>query len=104
MKSEDITMNENYNRDISKLKKEQEALREKTTFRYLGHGTKATGFLSKQFKRKPGYFLRCPECNYYMSLNTKGNETCICGSLIRTETDVKAAYGQNEVEVFVASR
>lgn len=97
-------MMENWNRDITKLKKEQETLRETTNFNYIGHGTKATGFFSKTFKRKPGYFLRCPECNYYMSLNAKGNETCICGSLVRSDTDVKAAYGNNEVEVFSASR
>ncbi len=97
-------MNENWNRDISKLKKEQEALREKTRFQYIGHGPKATGFLSKVFKRKPGYYLRCPECNYYMSLTAKGNETCICGSLVRSDTDVKAAYTATEVEVFKAVR
>ncbi len=93
-------MMENWNRDVSKLKKEQEALREKMKFQYIGHGTKATGFLSKTFKRKAGLYLRCPECNYYMPLATKGSETCICGSLTRTDSDVKAAYGNNEVEVF----
>ncbi len=95
-------MHENYNRDVSKLKKEQEALREKTAFHYIGHGTKATGFFSKTFKRKAGFYLRCPECNYYMSLTAKGNETCICGSLMRTDLEVKAAYGNDEVEVFSA--
>ncbi len=95
-------INENYNRDISKLKKDQEALRAKTNFRYIGHGTKATGFLSKTFKRKAGLYLRCPECNYYMALAARGNETCICGSLKRTDLEVKVAYGQDEVEVFSA--
>ncbi len=93
-------MNENWNRNVSQLKKDQEELRSKMQFQYIGHGTKATGFFSKTFKRKPDLFARCPQCNYYMSLTARGNETCICGSLMRTETDLKADYGNNEVEIF----
>ncbi len=97
-------MNKNWNRDISKLKKEQEALRDSMQFQYLGHGTKATGLWSKTFKRKAGLYMRCPECNYYMPLCEDGHEICMCGSLTRTKNDVTAAYGQNEVEIFKAVR
>ncbi len=93
-------MNENWNRDVSRLKKDQEILKERKTFKYIGHGPKATGLFAKTFKRKPGFYLRCPSCNYYMPLAAKGNETCICGSLTRTDSEVKADYGMNEIEVF----
>ncbi len=97
-------MNENWNRDVSRLKKDQEILKEKMNFKYIGHGPKCTGFMSKTFKRKPGYYLRCPSCNYYMPLTAKGTETCICGSLKRTDTEVKADYGMTEIEVFGAKQ
>ncbi len=95
-----IKMNNNWNVDVSQIKAQQEALKKQFSFSYVGHGPRATGFLSKQFKRKPGLFLRCTQCGYYMPLDAKGNEDCICGNLKRDDRDVKCEFGNNEVEVF----
>ncbi len=93
-------MNQNWNKDTSQVKAQQEALKKQFSFAYIGHGPKATGFLAKDFKRKDGLFLRCTQCGYYMPLNAKGSEECICASLHRDERDVKCEFGKNEVEVF----
>ncbi len=93
-------MNENWNVDKSQLKAAQESLKKQFSFAYIGHGPKATGFLAKEFKRKAGIFLRCTQCGYYMPIDAKGTEICICGSLKRDDRDIKSDFGANEVEVF----
>ncbi len=90
----------NWNVDKSQLEAQQAALKKQYEFSYVGHGPKATGFMAKTFKRKPGLFARCMQCGYYMPLDAKGEETCICGSIIRDERDVKCEFGINEVEIF----
>ncbi len=91
---------DNWNIDKSQLKAKQDALKKQYEFAYIGHGTKATGFMAKTFKRKPGLFVRCIQCSYFMPLDAKGEESCICGSLIRNDKDLKCDFGANEVEVF----
>ena len=70
----------NWNVDKSQLERQQQELKNKMAFTYLGHGPKATGFLAKEFKRKPGL--------------------CICGNLHRTEHDFKTELPANEIEIF----
>lgn len=94
-------MNQNWNVDKSKLLKQQEELKAKVKFTYKGHGTKATGFMSKQFKRKDGLYARCTTCGYYMPLFAKGSEDCICGNLHRDEHSFKHELPANEVEIFI---
>ena len=49
----------NWNVDTKKQEAQQEKLKQDMRFEYLGHGPKATGFMAKAFKRKPGlYHLR----------------------------------------------
>ncbi|MCI2046995.1 MAG: hypothetical protein LKJ90_04700 [Faecalibacterium sp.] len=96
-------MDLNWNRNVSKEKEQQEALKKKMHFSYVGHGPRATGFLSKTFKRKPGLYARCPQCDYYMPLDAQGTEVCLCGSLTRTPDTLTAAYGEEEVEIFKAA-
>ena len=92
----------NWNVNQGQLEKQQEELKAKMNFSYLGYGPKATGFLSKEFKRKPGLYARCTTCGYYMPLDAKGEETCICGNLHRTEHDFKTELPANEIEIFKA--
>ncbi len=89
-----------WNVDKSQLEAKQEALKKQYQFSYIGHGPKATGFLSKTFKRKPGLYARCQQCGYYMPLDAKGEETCICGIIKRDDRDLKCDFGVNEVEIF----
>ena len=97
-------MNANWNVDVKKLQAQQDELKNKMNFAYVGHGPKATGFMSKEFKRKPGLYARCTQCGYYMPLNAQGQETWICGGLMRTQTELKCEYGKNEVEIFKAAQ
>lgn len=90
----------NWNVDTSRQKARQEELKAKMQFSYIGHGTKATGFLSKTFKRKPGLYARCTTCGYYMPLDAKGEEVCLCGNLHRTDHDFKTELPADEVEIF----
>lgn len=93
-------MMQNWNVDKSQLASQQEALKKQYTFSYIGHGPKATGFLSKTFKKKPGLFARCTQCGYYMPLDAKGSEDCICGNLHRDERGLTSDISDNEVEIF----
>ena len=72
---------ERWNVDERKIREEQEALKKQMNFVYVGHGPRATGFLAKDFKRKPGLYARCTQCGYYMPLDAKGTRICICGNL-----------------------
>ena len=93
-------MMQNWNVDQSQVAAQQEALKKQYTFTYLGHGPKATGFLAKEFKRKPGLFARCTQCGYYMPLDAKGTENCSCGNLHRDDHTFKSEVGASEVEIF----
>lgn len=93
-------MMQNWNVDKAKLEKQQEELKSRVRFSYVGHGPKATGMFAKEFKRKPGLYARCTTCGYYMPLDGKGEETCICGNLHRTEHDFKFDLPANEIEIF----
>ena len=93
-------MLESWNRDTTKLKAQQEKLKAKMNFSYVGHGPKATGLFAKDFKRKPGLYARCAQCGYYMPLQARGEETCLCGSLHRDERALRCEVGENEVEIF----
>ena len=64
----------NWNVDKTQITAQQEALKKSMNFAYVGHGPKATGFMAKQFKRKPGLYARCVQCGYYMPLDAKGEE------------------------------
>ena len=46
----------NWNVDKTQIAAQQEALKKSMNFAYVGHGPKATGFMAKQFKRKPGLY------------------------------------------------
>ncbi len=93
-------MQKNWNVDKAKLEKQQTELKNNYSLSYIGHGTKATGFFAREFKRKPGLFIRCSACGYYMPLDVKGEEQCLCGSLMRDDKNVNCEFGQSEVEVF----
>ena len=80
----------NWNVDKTQIAAQQEALKKSMNFAYVGHGPKATGFMAKQFKRKPGLYARCVQCGYYMPLDAKGEETCLCGNLRRDEHSFKS--------------
>ncbi|MEG0910460.1 MAG: hypothetical protein RSB47_08115 [Ruthenibacterium sp.] len=95
-------MLQNWNKDVKKIQEEQDALKAKMNFAYVGHGPKATGFMSKTFKRKPGLYVRCTQCGYYMPLDAKGTEDCICGNLHRDDHTFKSDINETEVEVFKA--
>ncbi len=90
----------NWNVDKSKLVKQQEELKNAMSFTYIGHGPRATGFLAKDFKRKPGLYARCVQCGYYMPLDARGEETCICGNLRRDEHTFRSELPATEVEIF----
>ncbi|MEF9969721.1 MAG: hypothetical protein RR867_03240 [Ruthenibacterium sp.] len=96
-------MLQNWNRDVKQIQAEQDGLKAKMNFSYVGHGPKATGFMSKTFKRKPGLYVRCTQCGYYMPLDGKGTEDCICGNLHRDEHTFKSEISDSEVEVFKAN-
>ena len=83
---------------------QQEALKKSMNFAYVGHGPKATGFMAKQFKRKPGLYARCVQCGYYMPLDAKGEETCLCGNLRRDEHSFKSDLPATEVEIFKGTK
>ena len=93
-------MMQNWNVDRTQLQAQQDSLKKKFHFTYLGHGPKATGFLCKTFKRKDGLYARCAQCGYYMPLAAKGEENCMCGMLHRDEKNFKCEVGDNEVEIF----
>ena len=93
-------MLQDWNVDKSKLEKQQAELKEKMSFQYVGHGPKATGLFSKEFKRKPGLYARCTSCGYYMPLDARGEERCICGNLKRTEREFKFELPAGEIEIF----
>ena len=46
--------------EVADPQKQQEELKAKMNFTYVGHGPKATGFFAKEFKRKPGLYVRGP--------------------------------------------
>ncbi len=96
-------MLKNWNVDKSQIEAQQEALKKKCNFAYVGHGPKATGFLSKTFKRKPGLYARCIQCGYYMPLDANGSEDCPCGNLHRDSQNFKSEISPNEVEIFKAT-
>ena len=93
-------MLENWNVDKSRLEKQQQELKAKMNFTYIGHGPRATCLFAKEFKRKPGLYARCTTCGYYMPLDARGEESCICGNLHRTEHDFKTELPANEIEIF----
>ena len=95
-------MMQNWNVDRTQVQAQQDGLKKKFEFKYLGHGPKATGFLSKTFKRKEGLYARCTQCGYYMPLAAKGSEDCMCGMLHRDDHTFKSETGDNEVEIFKA--
>ncbi|NCC08620.1 MAG: hypothetical protein EOM30_11435 [Clostridia bacterium] len=97
-------MMKNWNVDEKKLREQQEKLKNEVNLQYVGHGPKATGFLSKTFKRKDGLYARCTQCGYYMPLFGKGSEDCICGSIHRDEANFKCDFGNNEVEIFKGTK
>lgn len=84
--------------------KEQEEIKFKYRMEYVGHGPKATGFMSKKFKRKPGLYARCTQCGCYMEIASDHEDRCICGSLFKDARGDKfgSAFGANEIEVFRA--
>lgn len=94
----------NWNVNEEQIRKQQEELKAKMNFTYVGHGPKATGFFSKEFKRKPGLYVRCTTCGYYMPLDARGEETCICGNLKRTEREFRHELPATEIEVFKGQR
>ncbi len=96
-------MLKNWNVDKSQIEAQQEALKKKCNFVYKGHGPKATGFMSKTFKRKPGLYARCIQCGYYMPLDGNGSEDCPCGNLHRDNNNFKSEISPNEVEIFKAT-
>lgn len=96
-------MLQDWNVDKSSLEKKQTELKQKVNFQYKGNGPKATGFLAKEFKRKEGLYARCTTCGYYMPLNARGEERCICGNLYRTEHEFKHDLPAGEIEVFVGT-
>ncbi|MEG0770068.1 MAG: hypothetical protein RR825_04970 [Ruthenibacterium sp.] len=97
-------MLENWNTDKTQIAARQEALKKQYEFTYVGHGPRATGMFSKEFKRKAGLFVRCTQCGYYMPLDAKGEETCTCGNLRRDARTFKSEVGASEVEVFKGSK
>ncbi len=97
-------MMKRWNVDERKIREEQEALKKQMNFVYVGHGPRATGFLAKEFKRKPGLYARCTQCGYYMPLDAKGTEDCICGNLHRDDMNFKSEVGASEVEIFKATK
>lgn len=92
--------NLNWNVNTAQMEKQQEELKAKMNFSYVGVGTKATGFMSKTFKRKPGLYARCTQCGYFMPLDAKGTEDCICGNLHRDDANFKSELPASEVEIF----
>ncbi len=96
-------MLKNWNVDKSQIEAQQDALKKKCNFTYIGHGPKATGFFSKEFKRKPGLYARCTQCGYYMPLVANGSEDCPCGNLHRDTQNFKSEISANEVEIFKAT-
>ena len=94
----------NWNVDKTQIAAQQEALKKSMNFAYVGHGPKATGFMAKQFKRKPGLYARCVQCGYYMPLDAKGEETCLCGNLRRDEHSFKSDLPATEVEIFKGTK
>ena len=93
-------MLQNWNVDKSKLEKQQKELKESMQFTYVGHGTKATGLFAKEFKRKPGLYARCTTCGYYMPLDARGEERCICGYPYRSGREFMHELPANEIEIF----
>ena len=90
----------NWNADTKQQEEQQAALKGRMQFTYIGHGPRATGFLAKEFKRKPGLYARCTTCGYYMPMDARGEETCICGNMHRTEHEFKTELPATEIEIF----
>lgn len=90
----------------TKKEQEQEELKSKFAMQYLGHGPKATGFMSKTFKRKPDLYARCTQCGCFMEIASTHEDRCICGSLYKDAQGNKfgSAFGNSEIEVFKAIR
>jgi hypothetical protein len=93
-------MMQDWNIDKSRMEKQQAELKEKMRFSYVGNGPKSTGLFAKEFKRKPGLYARCTTCGYYMPLDARGEERCICGNLKRTEREFKYELPAAEIEIF----
>ncbi len=87
-----------------KKEREQQDLLAKYKMEYIGHGPKATGFLAKTFKMKPGLYARCTQCGSFVELASKHEDRCICGSLFKDESGQKfgSAFGDNEIEIYKA--
>ena len=83
----------NWNVDKTQIAAQQEALKKSMNFAYVGHGPKATGFMA-----------RCVQCGYYMPLDAKGEETCLCGNLRRDEHSFKSDLPATEVEIFKGTK
>ena len=52
----------------------------------------------------PGLYARCVQCGYYMPLDAKGEETCLCGNLRRDEHSFKSDLPATEVEIFKGTK
>ena len=50
------------------------------------------------------YAARCVQCGYYMPLDAKGEETCLCGNLRRDEHSFKSDLPATEVEIFKGTK
>ena len=90
----------NWNVDKTKMAAQQEELKKNMSFSYIGHGPRATGFMAKEFKRTPGLYARCVQCGYYMPLDARGEESCICGNMRRDERTFKFELPATEIEIF----
>ena len=53
---------------------------------------------------QPGLYARCVQCGYYMPLDAKGEETCLCGNLRRDEHSFKSDLPATEVEIFKGTK
>lgn len=80
----------NWNVDKTQIAAQQEALKKSMNFAYVGHGPKATGFMAKQFKRKPGLYGALCAVRLLHASGCQGEETCLCGNLRRDEHSFKA--------------
>ena len=80
----------NWNVDKTQIAAQQEALKKSMNFAYVGHGPKATGFMAKQFKRKPGLYARCVQCGYYMPWMPRARRPAFAETCAATSTALKA--------------
>ncbi|MEG2923970.1 MAG: hypothetical protein RR848_05820 [Oscillospiraceae bacterium] len=84
--------------------RQQQDLIASYNLQYVGHGPKATGFMAKSFKMKPGLYARCTQCGSYVELASGKEDRCICGSLFKDASVQKfgSAFGNNEIEIYKA--